>query len=226
MKSINGEISSSVCTEYYTHSISNSSVLNSLHDNYQNNWSHTSNFFPAEFKDTSLSVMEIDFESSSHVTSIDSNVDINKTLAKRDDIEIAASKFFQSLRMYPFEQGYNSFADIELISLKNDMSDSDFYLLLPKIWKICFSSSTTVEALHFLNCLLNLAKEIDSDAFCFCGLSAISHKDLEIKEAGIALFEKLRDSNYCAILENVGDTGVDWLDQYRLDVISDLKELL
>jgi hypothetical protein len=231
MKTVKDETLISSCTEYYASfsSIVNSPYLKRFQDNhqsYQSFWPHSSNVFPAEFKDTSSNVLDTNVENIEHVTSNDSNIDIKKTLSKREDIDIAAKKIFQSLRNYPFEQGYNSFADIELMSLKNEMSEADFYILLPKIWMFCYSSRSTIESLHFLNCLLNLSKDIDSDAFCFCGVAAISHRNLEIKEAGIALFEKMRSPKYCSILENVGTTGVEWLDQYRLDVISELKELL
>lgn len=35
----------------------------------------------------------------------------------------------------------------------------------------------------------------------------------------------MRNPKYCSTLENVGDTGIDWLDQYRLDVIDELRKL-
>ncbi|WAL79823.1 hypothetical protein [Shewanella sp. DAU305] len=209
----------------YTERTVNSPPPKGFQENHLSYFSLDSDCFPTEFKSPPLLNFNTKLKNNDYIPLVNLNFDIQKSLSKEDNLDFAAKKIYHSLRNYPFEQGFNSFADIELMSLKNEVSEADFYLLLPKIWTYCYSSRTTIEALHFLNCLLNLARDIDTDAFCLCGVAAVSHKDLEIKEAGIALFEKMRNPKYCSTLENVGDTGIDWLDQYRLDVIDELRKL-
>lgn len=173
-----------------------------------------------------VSINSISTDSVTKVSIKDKNLDIkSKPEPKEINLDKLSYKFVQSLQNYPFEPGYQSFADIELQFLRNDISESDFFLLIQKVSKFCLSLRTNTEMLHYLNCLLNLAKDVDTDVFFNCGLSAISHKDIEIKEAGIALFEKMANSEYAQVLENISDTGIDWLDKYKHDVIDDLRTL-
>lgn len=168
----------------------------------------------------------ISSESLTKVSVKDKNIEIpSKPEAKDINLDRIAYKFVQSLQNYPFESGYNSFADIELQSIKNDIADSEFFLLIQKISKFCLTLKTNTEMLHYLNCLLNLAKDVDTDIFFNCGVAAISHKDIEIREAGIALFEKMANSTYADVLENIADTGIVWLDKYKNDVVNDLRTL-
>jgi len=56
-------------------------------------------------------------------------------------------------------------------------------------------------------------------------LAALNHINPEIKELGIRAFENWGTLNSIKILENI-TIEIDWLDEYKNQVISDLKEAL
>jgi len=56
-------------------------------------------------------------------------------------------------------------------------------------------------------------------------LAALNHKNPEIKELGIRAFENWGSLNSLKILENI-KIGINWLENYKDQVISDLKEEL
>jgi len=56
-------------------------------------------------------------------------------------------------------------------------------------------------------------------------LAALNHKNSEIKELGIRAFENWGSYNSLRILENIS-INIDWLNEYKNQVVEDLKEEL
>jgi len=56
-------------------------------------------------------------------------------------------------------------------------------------------------------------------------LAALNHKNAEIKELGIRAFENWGSYNSLRILENIS-INIDWLNEYKNQVVEDLKEEL
>ena len=133
-----------------------------------------------------------------------------------------ADRIFYAIKNNSFDEGQLSVADLELEKVLNERGKEFFLSVLTLLWNRCYASDYLAFA-HFLNCIQNISYFISSEEFVVYACTAISHKNLVVREAGVALFEQWDDPKHAPILENVADTGVPWLDSYKREVIEGLR---
>lgn len=159
------------------------------------------------------------FDENRHETNFSSPYKVN---APDASAEAFADRVFYAIRNSSFEEGQLSAADIELEKILNDKGKEFLLNVFTLLWNRCFASNYLAFA-HFLNCVQNISYFVSSDEFVVYACTAIAHKNLVVREAGVALFEQWDDPKYIHTLENIADTGVDWLDSYKREVIEGLR---
>lgn len=128
------------------------------------------------------------------------------------------------IKSHSFEEGQLSPADTEIEGLLSLYGEDFVINLLGKVWQYCFVSKNQVEHAHFLNILRNISYKVDPSDFVVYAVSAFSHNDVLIREASIATFESWDKEEHKGYLENLTDSGVEWLDEYKREVIKNLGQ--
>lgn len=148
---------------------------------------------------------------------------LSRRQVKKVSIELKATQFYNVLRNHTFEMGMISQGDIYLSKLYGEISEDVCNNILHKVWAKCFGGRVDDATAHFLHCLTKIGSYSDTDYFVAIPISATRHVDIEIKEAGLAIFDSWADPKYLSVLEKVEDTGILWLDEYKHSIIEDLK---
>lgn len=155
-------------------------------------------------------------------SSLSSHFDAIKSF--EDSAEKSAYKVFSIIKDSSYQEGMNSRADVELDQILKNKGEGFLYETFRELWKLCFRSKNSFDFAHFMNCVKNISHKVDESEFLTYAVSAVAHKDILIRESGIAVFEGWDKKEFLPYLENLADTGVDWLDSYKYDVISSLGE--
>jgi len=143
--------------------------------------------------------------------------------ADRINLDLKAKELFNILKNNPFEIGMDSLGDFHIKKLYKEIPEDTCNSILHKVWAKCFGSRFDNATAHFLHCLTEIDTYSDTDCFIAIPISATRHTDIEIKEAGFAIFDAWGDPKYVDVLEAVEDTGISWLDDYKKSIIEDIK---
>lgn len=142
--------------------------------------------------------------------------------AKKDIAPPIIAKVYSTIENSTYEEGKLSPADRELEDILEKHGAEVLYEVMNGLWERSYASKKHSDLGHFLNCVINMSFYVETDYFLPYAISAIAHKDTFIREAGIAIVESWGDKKYKAHLENVADTGIEWLDGYKNEVIESL----
>ncbi|MFQ2627196.1 hypothetical protein ACK3Y1_09935 [Aeromonas caviae] len=152
--------------------------------------------------------------------------------SKDVDIDLKAEHIFSQLKEERYVSGELSIVDYRIESLLLEHGEGYILKLMNKLAVMCYSSKLEMAYAHYLNVLKNLTYHSNDDILKTNVLAALSHRSAVIKEAAIAIFEGWRYSSgdemkqMIGLLENIDADHVDWLNEYKLMVIRDLKEEL
>lgn len=100
------------------------------------------------------------------------------------------------------------------------------YELINKIWQKSYIDSIQEYHAYILNVIKNISCKIDASHFLPIAIATYAHNDIVIRGAGLSLFESWDNPEYKFMLENVADSGIDWLNKYKQEVIDNLGEEL
>jgi hypothetical protein len=147
------------------------------------------------------------------------------------DIKLCIKNIMQIFKNTDYEEGFFTTADTEIERFSKSHSNENLIKLLNHLAIDCMSGTKTKYPLNFLNLIKNLQyksslipRDYISNVFAF-----LSMADLSIKEAAISTFECLDNINpmdagqFADILEKIDTSASYWINNYRLDVINDLK---
>lgn len=138
-----------------------------------------------------------------------------------NDLVGSISKKLHSLiKDHPFEDGQLSVVDHELSRILDAYGEDVVVKVLRDLWKLCYIAKNQIEHAHFLNCIRNISYYVDPDEFLTFAIAAIAHKDLLIREAGIATFESWDKEEHEFYLNSLADSGIKWLDDYKNEVMN------
>lgn len=149
-------------------------------------------------------------------TSIDENVDI----------------LFGYLLNTNFEPGYLSVADEYFEKECLNKTIPQISNLLNSISMKCYEQTKNHSYLHFLNLMKNATYSLPYETILPFGIIGLSNKDREIKDLSLSLFESFNYKNNSniqkaiAILDNLDTIHYMWLENYKNEIIEDLKALL
>jgi hypothetical protein len=170
-------------------------------------------------KHSSSEALRQDFIHQSNSTTTTLVIDQDTLLAdKYSDILLS------NIKEYGYENGFESPADHLLLEYFKKYGDKQTINILATLWR----KSYYINGVNYLTAVLNLISnitfhiKIDEILFVFAS-SALNHAELEVKESALALFESWDDPNYLGYIKGMKDTGVDWFDEYRTDVINSLE---
>ncbi|MGM0986551.1 MAG: hypothetical protein ACQEXI_06130 [Pseudomonadota bacterium] len=139
-------------------------------------------------------------------------------------VERNKERILSLIKSNSFEEGQLSPADRELEGLLDLYGEEFIVKLLGRVWHYCYTSKNQIEHAHFLNILRNISFKVDPSDFVVYAISAFTHDDVLIREASIATFESWDKEDHKKYLESLADSGVEWLDEYKKEVIENLGQ--
>lgn len=152
--------------------------------------------------------------------------------AHHPDLEGDAENLIDLLINSRFELGTLSPADKFFEKILHDKSLGYATLLLNAVGAKSYGLKKNTCYLHFLNIIKNASYNIKYFNLQTYAVCALSHKDCEVKDAGLSIFESFIFSNSSeieeaiAILNNTDTTSYQWLDDYKVEIINDLTNSL
>ncbi|WP_165723914.1 hypothetical protein [Pseudoalteromonas sp. Z1A2] len=136
------------------------------------------------------------------------------------------SIFLNLLKNNTYEEGICGITEYQFLEFYTKKYEL-FNTVCNRVWQECYKSENQSIHAHYLNAIVNISEELDQsdiDLFLPFAVSALSHKDIRIKEAGVAMFERWDNSEHKGLLSKVDSTGVVWLDEYKNSVLEALGE--
>jgi len=136
--------------------------------------------------------------------------------------EFYAKKIHKMIKNTSYEDGQLSLVDHELKMIYEGEGESFLHSILNSLWRNCFTAINQAEHAQFLNCIQNISYYMDPSVLLPYAVAATAHKNIQIKETGIATFEKWDMEEHKSILESIDTAELEWLEDYRLEVIANL----
>lgn len=167
-----------------------------------------------QFSDSIKTTDDIDFQ----VSSSDENI-VNQNRRNLLNVNLT-NKFIDLIREENFEFGYVS--DSEKL-INEQLAHNE---LATKNWinEIFISNyDNTSIIIGILRIIGRFKEEIIFPQGHTLALAALMHENDEVKELGIRAFENWASNNSLKVLSNI-KIEQDWLDEYKMEVIADLKE--
>jgi hypothetical protein len=150
-----------------------------------------------------------------------------KTLNIDNDNYLAdkySDKLLSYIKEYGFESGFESPADNLLLEYYNKYGDRQTINILATLWRKSYHTNGTNYITAVLNLISNITFHIKIDAILFVfASSALNHAELEVKESALALFESWDEPDNLPYIKGMDDTGVEWFDEYKSEVINTLE---
>ncbi|MDU2021245.1 MAG: hypothetical protein E6736_13490 [Leclercia adecarboxylata] len=161
-----------------------------------------------------------------------SNSSTNSYKPSESSIDENVDFLFGYLLNTNFEPGYLSVADEYFEKECLNKSIPQISHILNLISMKCYEQTKNHSYLHFLNLLKNATYSLPFETILPFGIIGVSNKDREIKDLSLSLFESFNYKNNSniqraiTILVNLDTIHYMWLENYKNEIIEDLRVLL
>jgi hypothetical protein len=146
----------------------------------------------------------------------------NKEDFEKSSLTTYVNRLVSAIKNSSYEDGCLSPADFVVEQALESHGEDFVYKIVNQAWQVFFVSANQDFHAHILNVVKNLSYKVDRSLYVPIAIAAYSHKDVVTREAGLSVFESWDDPSHRDILESVADSGIEWLDSYKRDVIENL----
>jgi hypothetical protein len=122
-----------------------------------------------------------------------------------------------------FDDGQETPLERYLIDLAKKYKSAKFVMLIQKFWSICLRDESNRKVSYFIHSAETLCDYIDPDLLLTIPISALTRKNVLVRETALSLLENWDSQSHADVLKSTSDIGVSWLDQYKKDIIDYLE---